>query len=252
MVLSRLAFCQTHYSQRENHRMIFQRLRETLYFFWHHLTPLLARLLPALPLLAWADYRFLSLHGGKPESALQDPLVLLPQMLAGLFATIVTIHYALAVVRKEAPTLGELWSQAMLRALPLAAVQILAGLLILGGLLLLIVPGIYLMGALLPAYVLAVQEEKGPLEALKASWERFRGQAWVISANLCALFLGLMLVLRGLESLGQLLAAEPLALRLAAESGLDLVGLLFSQMIGILLVRFYELEQAPPVKAGWN
>lgn len=266
MVQSRLASCQFECLQRDNYRMIFQRLRETLYFFWHHLTPLLGRLLPLLPLLVVANYRLLTLHEGDPQKALKDGLVLLPELVAGVLAMALTLRYALAVVMKEDSAVAAVWRQS-LRDLPaLIVVQLLLGLLIglpffllvmLGlrpdvALLLLGLPAFYLLGSLLPAYVIAVRERPGSIAALRAAWQRFRPSAWALSAGLASLMLLLLLVHGGLESLGKLIATSPLELRVAVASGLELIGLLFWQMITILLVRFYELEQAGPPKGGWN
>ncbi|MCD6059867.1 MAG: hypothetical protein K0S16_178 [Moraxellaceae bacterium] len=252
MVLSRYRACQTQNSERDIYRMVFQRLRETLYFFWHHLTHLLVRLLPLLPLLLFANYRLLTVHGGDEQAAMKDILVLAAEFVAGLAAMAVTIRYALAVVQKGDTGTGALWREALPSVFTLAAVQILAGVLIVLGLLMFILPGIWLMGVLLPAYVIVVQEETGAIAALQAAWARFRPQAWNAAANLCALMLGLILVLSGLDALGKLLAAAPVPARLAAFTGLELIGLLFSQTVAILLVRCYELAQQEPRKAGWN
>lgn len=223
--------------------MIFQRLRETLHFFWHHLTDLLWRLAPVLPLLALANYRFLVVHGADPKQAMGDPLMLLPQMAAGVLATGLTIRYALAVVSGGNRGLGALWSETVQRSLALVAVQVLAGLAVVAGLFLLIVPGIWLMGVLLPAYVIVMTEQVGALGALQAAWARFRPQTWGVAFCVITLALALFVVIAGLESLARLLAEAPLPLQVALVSGLDLVGLLFSQLIGIVLVRFYELER---------
>jgi hypothetical protein len=223
--------------------MIFQRLRETLHFFWHHLTDLLRRLVPVLPLLALANYRFLVVHGADAKKAMGDPLMLLPQMLAGVLATGLTIRYTLAVVGGGDRGLGTLWGATVQRSMSLVAVQMLAGLAIAAGLLLLIVPGIWLMGVLLPAYVIVMVEQVGALGALQAAWARFRPQTWGVALCVITLALALLVVVSGLESLARLLTDAPLSLQVALVSGLDLVGLLFSQLIGIVLVRFYELER---------
>lgn len=232
--------------------MIFQRLRETLHFFWHHLTELLWRLLPLLPLLVLANYRFLVTLEGSPAKAETDALLLLPQMLAGVGATALTIRYTLAVVQRQDCGWRTLWRQALPRLLPLVAVQILAGFLILGGLLLLILPGLYLMAVLLPAYVVVVAEDKAPLAALQAAWQRFRADAWITLANLLVVFALMLTAVIGLDTLQQQLAltAVPLPLQLAADSGLDLIELLFSQLLGILLVRCYELERQQGRRPG--
>lgn len=223
--------------------MIFQRLRETLHFFWHHLTDLLWRLAPVLPLLALANYRFLVVHGADAKQAMGDPLMLLPQMAAGVLATGLTIRYALAVVSGGDRGLGALWGETVQRSLSLVAVQMMAGLAVVAGLFLLILPGIWLMGVLLPAYVIVMTEQVGALGALQAAWARFRPQTWGVAFCVITLALALFVVIAGLESLARLLADAPLPLQVALVSGLDLVGLLFSQLIGIVLVRFYELER---------
>lgn len=229
--------------------MIFQRLHETLYFFWHHLTDLLWRLAPLLPLLALANYRFFALHGGDPAKAGGDLLLLFLQMLAGVLATAVCIRYTLAVVRKGDAGFARLWGDALDRSIALAAVQVLAGLAIVSGLFLLIVPGVYLLGVLLPSYVIVMTEEVSAMGALQAAWARFRPHSWTLSACLLSLFLGLLVVLQGLEALGHLLAAAPLGVQVGVVSGLDLVGLLFSQVVGILLVRVYQVEREAAVRA---
>lgn len=223
--------------------MIFQRLHETLYFFWHHLTDLLWRLLPLLPLLALANYRFFYLHGGDPGKAVGDPVLLLLQTLAGVLATALAIRFTLAVVQQGDRSFGRLWGDALNRSLALAAVQVLAGFAIVAGLFLMILPGVYLLGVLLPAYVIVMAEEASATAALQAAWARFRPQSWGVALGLITIFLGLFLVLAGLDALGRLLAGAPLGVQLVAVSLLDLVGLLFSQLVGILLVRVYELER---------
>lgn len=232
--------------------MIFQRLRETLYFFWHHLTELLIRLLPLLPLLAYANYRLLVAHDADPEQAMRDGAVLLPQMLAGIAATALAIRFTLAVIKEQDTGFAPLWRAALQRLLPLVVVQLLAGLAVVAGLVLLILPGLYLLGVLLPAYVIVMREDLGPLAALRAAWARFRPQVWSTMLSLVVVFSLLVVVLNGLEALGRLLTDVPLGLRVAALSGLDLIGVLFSQTVAILLVRVYEIEQAGVPKGGWN
>lgn len=223
--------------------MFLLRLRETLYFFWHHLTDLLWRLLPVvLPVLLFINYRLYFVLDGDPEKVVRDLPFLLAQMLAGVAAAALTIRYTLAVLGKTDLSPRRLWQDAVLRLPGLFFVQILAGLAIVLGLLAFIVPGLYLMGALLPAYVLVVHEGRTPFDALKSSWTRFRGQAWEVSAAVGLLLLLLVVVLSGLESLGHLLQQHSPWLQLLANTGLNLVGVLFTQMLPILLVRFYELE----------
>lgn len=224
--------------------MFFPQLRASLRFFWHDLTPLLMRLLPVLlPLLLLANYRFFAVLGGDTEKAMQDPLSLLLQMLAGLAASALAIVYTAAVLQGGDTAGAVLWRRAVLRLPSLFLVQILAGVAIVLGLLALILPGLYLMGVLLPAYVLVVEEKQSAADALRSAWQRFRARPWELAASFCLVLSGLLIVLSGLGALERLLDNAALPLRIAAASGLDVIGQLFSQMIAILLVHVWFAER---------
>lgn len=229
--------------------MFLPRLRASLQFFWQYLTPLLGRLLPVLlPVLLIINYRFFVVLGADPDKAMQDPAALLLQMFGGLAATALTIVYTLAVLQGGDTGLLPLWRRALPRLPSLFLVQILAGLAIVLGLLALILPGLYLMGVLLPAYVLVVHEDMPAPQALRAAWERFRARPWELTASFCFLLSGLLIVLSGLESLQKLLETAPVIARVLAATGLDMVGVLFTQLVAILLVQVYvsvEKEATP-------
>lgn len=226
--------------------MFIRRLRETLLFFWQHLTELLWRLAPvALPFLLFSNYRLILIHHGEPEKALQDPVSMLPQMLAGIAATAFTIIYTLRLRlagTEPMPRFALLWRDAVRGVPALVVVQVLAGLAILGGFMLLILPGIFVMGALLPAYVLVMHEHQSPVAALKDSWARFNEQAWLLGGSILFLLPGLLVVVIGLGSLEQLLNDSPIVIRIIAMSALDLVVMLFAQIPWILLVHYYAGE----------
>lgn len=231
--------------------MIFQRLNETLFFFWHHLTDLLWRLLPLLALLLLANYRLFYLHAGDPEKVVGDPTFLIAQAAAGVLAMGLSLRFTLAVVLGSGETsAGRLWAAALDRSLALAAAQILIGLAVAAGLLLFVLPGIFLMGVLLPAFVIVVAEDMSALAALRAAWERFRFQWGGVALGVLLLLPAIFCVLAGLDALGKLLVDAPLALRMGVVSLLDLIGLLFSQPLGILLVRHYELERRDAAASG--
>lgn len=231
--------------------MIFQRLNETLYFFWHHLTDLLWRLSPLLPLLVLANYRQYYLHAGDPVKVVGDPTFLITQAVAGVLALGLSVRFTLAVARGDGGTgAAPLWAAALDRSLALAAAQILAGILITAGLLLFILPGLYLMGMLLPALVIVMAEDVPATVALRAAWTRFRHLWGGVTLGVLLLLPAILCVLAGLDALGQLLVNAPLALRVGAGSLLDLIGLLFAQPVGILLVRHYELERRGAAEAG--
>ena len=220
--------------------MFLPSLRASLQFFWRYLTPLLGRLLPVLlPLLLVVNYRFFMVLGADAEKALQDPLSLLLQMLTGLAASALAIVYTVAVLQGGDTSPAALWRRALPRLPSLFLVQVLAGVAIVLGLLALILPGLYLMGVLLPAYVLVVEEKQSAPDALRNAWQRFRLQPWELTASFCFVLSGQFIVLSGLASLEKLLESAALPLRIAAASGLDLVGQLFSQLIAILLVHVW-------------
>ena len=80
---------------------------------------------------------------------------------------------------------------------------------ILGGLILIIVPGIILLIALWPAFLLVMEDDLGPVDAIKGAWALTRGYKW----QLFVLGLvGLVVVIAGLLAVGVgLLVAGPVA-----------------------------------------
>lgn len=229
--------------------MFLPSLRASLQFFWQYLTPLLGRLLPVLlPVVLLLNYRFFLVLGGDADKAMQDPLSLLLQMLGGLAASALAIVYTVAVLQGGDTSPATLWRRALPRLPALFFVQILAGVAIVLGLLALILPGLYLMGVLLPAYVLVVQEKQSALDALRNAWQDFRVRPWELTASFCFVLSGLLIVLSGLASLERLLEGTAIPLRIVAASGLDLIGQLFSQLIPILLVHVWLATAADKQK----
>lgn len=224
--------------------MILPRLRETGHFFWEHMADLLWRLLPVgFPLLLLSQYRWRLVHEGNPEAATGDLLMMVPALMANVLAMAMTLHYAAAVLDGAERTSIQPWRQALADTPRLILVQMLAGILIVGGLLLFILPGIYLMGVFLPAYVLVVREQRGVLDALREAWQRFRPGAWWLGGAMMIVMLLLFLALSGLQALANLTAALPALPQLLLCTLLEVVGLLCAQVIPILLMRFYTLER---------
>ena len=226
--------------------MVWSRLSETLFFFRQHWQALLQLLLPVLlPTCLFISYRFHIIYGGEAEKAASDGLSLAAQLLAGLLANALVIRYALAetgYVAEERS--GQVWSDAAARMPSLLLVQMVTGVLIFIGLLFLIVPGVWLIGVLMPAYVLVVAEQMPAIEAVKQAWVRFRSAAWQIAASFGVLVVGLFLLVGLLEMLKHVLAEQELQWHWLMSAALDLVGLLLAQSVMILLVRFYDLERS--------
>lgn len=226
--------------------MVWSRLSETFYFFRQHLLALLWLLLPVLlPVSLFLNHRFYVVQGADPEKAMADSVALGLQLVAGLCANALVIRYTLACLGNHpVPGFGKLWQEALARLPTLFFVQILVGLLVFAGLFLFIVPGVWLSGVLMPAFVLAVAEPASGGETLKAAWSRYRPGAWQISGSLGVLFLGLLVVMSGFEGIRQLLGEQDITVRWLTGSVLDVVGLMCAQTVMILLVRFYDLERS--------
>lgn len=225
------------------------RVVEALFFFRQHWPALLWLLAPVLvPLSLFQNHRFYFLHGGDAELAGKDGLALGVQLMGGLLANALTILYCLQQVRpaEAAALLGgrPLWQEALARAPLLFLVQLLAAFAILGGLLFLVIPGIWLAGVFLPAYVLVTVERPSPLGAMQAAWARFRPGAWPLAGSLGLLLLGLLLALALIGALETALAGLGNGPAWALGSVLDVGAMLLTQLVSILLVRFYDLERS--------
>lgn len=225
--------------------MVRSRLAESLYFFRQHWLPLLRLLAPVLlPASAFMNYRYYFIHAGEVEKAAADGLVMGVQLMAGLLANALVLQYTLTESGHAHEGRGAgAWSEALARVPSLFAVQILTGALIFMGLLLLVLPGMWLMGVLMPAYVLVVAEGLPGIEAIKQAWSRFRPGAWQIAAALTVLLAGLILCMGLLEVPERMLAGADVQWRWLTGMVVDVAGLLLAQIVMILLVRFYDLEK---------
>lgn len=226
--------------------MIRSRLAETLYFFRQHWLPLLRLLAPVLlPASALMNYRYYFIHAGDAEKAAADGVVMGTQLIAGLLANALVLRYTLTESGHAGEgRSGEGWGEVLSRLPSLFAVQILTGVLIFMGLLLLVLPGVWLMGVLMPAYVLVAAEGLPGMEAIKQAWSRFRPGAWQISAALAVLLAGLILCMGLLELPEQLLDGADIQWRWLTGVVVDVTSLLLAQTVMILLVRFYDLEKS--------
>lgn len=226
--------------------MIWSRISEALFFYRQHLLALFGLLLPVLvPVSLFLNHRFYVVQGGDPEKAMSDGLAMGLQMVAGLYANALVIRYTLAHLGDQpVPGYGKLWQEAMSRVPALFVVQILVGLLVFAGLLLFILPGVWLLGVFMPAYVVAIAETKSGVESVRAAWGRYRPGAWQIAASLGGVLLGLFVVMTGFATIEQLIQSQATTLRWMAGSVLDVAGLMFAQTVVILMVRFYDLERS--------
>jgi hypothetical protein len=125
--------------------------------------------------------------------------LLLPTGLLSFFGAVAL--YVL-LTRNDLPTVGSALGKAVALLPYYFIVQLAGGLVTLGGLLLLILPGLYLAGRLTPLGAVSVAEtERGLAGALSRAWELTRGNGWAtllltfvvaLVASLTALIIGLL------------------------------------------------------------
>lgn len=136
------------------------------------------------------------------DAELRQVVVQVVSLPLTAFLVVGLMRGSLSLARGEALQIGLLFSGGG-RALTMLVAQLLYGLIVAVGFLLLIVPGIVLAAglALYPYYV--AETELGPIEALKASWEATRGRrggmvglsigcAFLCLASLIALCVGFL------------------------------------------------------------
>lgn len=99
-------------------------------------------------------------------------------------------------------TLGAQLASAFTLLLPAIAATLLQGIAIFAGLMLLILPGLYLIGRLLFTLPVLACETSDPVEALKRSWHLTEGNGFRLLACLMALVLGILAVSVLLAGLG--------------------------------------------------
>jgi uncharacterized membrane protein len=122
-------------------------------------------------------------------------------MVIGMFVEIGLVTFALkAHDSVESVKINDLWNPKPFWFY--LAGQILVGLVVILGFILLIVPGIILALGLLFSSYLIIDKGKGPIEAMKESWRITKGHKWQLLLFVLALaglnILGFLLLLVGL------------------------------------------------------
>lgn len=142
---------------------------------------------PAQILLAFQDFY------------LENWPILLPTGLLGFFGAVAV--YVL-LTRQDLATIGSALGKALALLPFYFLVQVSGGLIMLGGFLLIILPGMYLSGRLTPLGAIAVAEtDRGFAGTFSRAWELTRGNGWsvffltlivALVASLTAMIVGLM------------------------------------------------------------
>jgi hypothetical protein len=128
---------------------------------------------------------------------------LLPMVCAGVFAAIATYE----VVMDETgvrPSLGEAIAAAAPRILPVILASILFTLIVYAGMILLLLPGLFLLAMLWVSVPAVVMEGLGPIAALKRSANLTKGYRWRVF-GLIVLFIILVFILQWALSLALIL-----------------------------------------------
>jgi len=174
--------------------MTLEYLRQSLFFFRSHANKLALIQIPFLALVSIVQYQLLQ-GVGDDQAQMQQGVFLSSVLDLALMPVYwgATLVYMRSVL--EGQPLGV--NQALLLGLScwgrLLMTYILVALALTTGLLMLIVPGIYIGLRLAFAEFHCVMEGKGPLESISASWNSTREFFWPLFQGM-ALIIGLLLV----------------------------------------------------------
>ncbi len=208
-------------------------LRDAWFFFTRHLTTLVPLCLPWIFLESLLQQQIDEAVGPQQMGAwsLVAGLLFYPLYTAAL------ILFMDARGRDERPRVGQLWSAALRLWPAFALLAALTSLLIVLGLSLLILPGIFVMVKLSFAEFCLVLRGRSPLQALRESFEFTRGRFLLILA--CSLVI--LLPVWSLEAWLADSAGDAVVLRVALHT---LSGF-FQLLLTIVAFRIYSLGPAP-------
>lgn len=208
--------------------MTFDYLRQSLFFFRNHLNRLALIQIPFLAVLAFVQFQLIQQLPGNVEEL---PMELVQRNMfisSALDLTLMPIYWGATLFYLQSVLQGKPLAVAPALTLSLTCwgrlliTYILSVLAISFGLVLLIVPGIYIGIRLAFAEFYCVMEGMGPMESLKASWEKTADFFW-------PLFQGLALIF------GALLLAETLISEaLRDQKGVMMLFSLLIQFLGVL------------------
>lgn len=225
--------------------MIFERLQESFRFWWQHLAAIALVALPYSLLGSGASLLFgppLVLEGDTPTSI--NGITLAAILVVRTLAEGALIVQLAAILAGRPRSLGE----CALLSLTLAPALLLCNLAILTatslGLLLFILPGVWIFVRLALAPFLIVLEQQSPLVALQQSLERTRHIQW----ELMAAWLGLMLTVLMASNIVGVLLINLIGSHAGTSVLLDLFTALAGALLQVLLFRYYGLSKpsAPP------
>ncbi|MBA4500780.1 YciC family protein [Marinobacterium marinum] len=208
--------------------MTFDYLRQSLFFFRNHANRLALIQLPFLAVLAFVQFQVIQQLPDNLENiqtaTLQKSIFLSSALDLALMPVYwgATLFYLQSVLHGQPLAISRALSLSMTCWGRLLLTYMLSVLAISFGLVLLIVPGIYIAIRLAFAEFYCVMDGMGPIDALKASWDKTNDFFWPLLQGMALLF-GCLLLLETL--IGELLREQ--------QGALTLVSILI-QFLGVL------------------
>lgn len=173
-------------------------LKDTWYFFTTHFIGLCAVLLPLL-----IPLNLISMAAGFYSN--DEAQIIWPALILELIAFPIyqgaLIFFLAAVIKDEHQNVSQYYRQSMKFWLPLLVLYLLMGLAIMGGCMLLILPGLIVAARVAFAEFYCLLHEEAPLDAFKSSWEQSREYQWKILGGLLVIALAIIIPFAVLERL---------------------------------------------------
>lgn len=160
--------------------------------------------------------------------------ILVPNMLVTMFGGL--ILYVLLAGRGISKV-GDALTAAVVLFLPYLAASIIIGWMTFAGLLMFLLPGLYLMGrlALLPV-VLAQAPELGAMGAIRQSWQTSRGNAW----SILILIMFVALAVRVLSGIAMAIVVA-ITIGVAGDGGIPVIEAAITAIFAVLEAVSYVL-----------
>ena len=204
--------------------MTFDYLRQSLFFFRTHLNRLALIQIPFLLLITLVQYQLL--QGGETTEDVRNTSSLF--MSSALDLALMPVYWGATLLYMQSVLQGRTLSAGQAISLSLTCwgrlllTYILTALAVSTGLLLLILPGIYIGVRLAFAEFYCVMEGKGPVESIRASWASSSEFFWPLLQGLALIF-------------GVLMLAEVMTGQMPADAKALMLGLsLLVQFLGVM------------------
>lgn len=204
--------------------MTFDYLRQSLFFFRTHLNRLALIQIPFLLLITLVQYQLL--QGGETTEDVRNTSSLF--MSSALDLALMPVYWGATLLYMQSVLQGRTLSAGQAISLSLTCwgrlllTYILTALAVSTGLLLLILPGIYIGVRLAFAEFYCVMEGKGPVESIRVSWASSNEFFWPLLQGLALIF-------------GVLMLAEVMIGQMPADAKALMLGLsLLVQFLGVM------------------